>query len=198
MKLTIEQRADVVARALNGETYKAIADALGVSKRTVGRVIRASGVTVRHARSTEHVMRRRGASRLDWQRIAALNAEGLWLAEIGRRVGCNPSAARYVLQQMGLKQNYKRALSAQQYGEIMKSAHQVAEPQTVVSDNLDDMLCEKDASSVLGVSMSCLRTWRKRNQGPSFYKLAHRVVRYKRSDLVSFIESLKVLTQESK
>jgi hypothetical protein len=53
---------------------------------------------------------------LDWRRIAGLNAEGLWVTEIARRVECSDAAVRYALRQMGLRQNYKRASMARRYG----------------------------------------------------------------------------------
>lgn len=48
------------------------------------------------------------------------------------------------------------------------------------------MLTDVEASRLLGVTEHALRQWRRRRQGPTFVKLG-RVVRYRQSDLLSFI-----------
>ena len=117
MKLTAEQRAKIIACAVAGDCHEGIAAEIGCSRRTVSRTVRASGVVVRPPRPVPCKSTRKAASPwLDWRRIAALSAEGLWVTEIARRVKCSDDAVRYALRQMGLKQNYKRASMARRYG----------------------------------------------------------------------------------
>jgi len=53
-------------------------------------------------------------------------------------------------------------------------------------NNQSTMLNDTEASRMLGVTEHALRQWRRRQQGPTFVKLG-RVVRYRTSDLLSFI-----------
>lgn len=45
------------------------------------------------------------------------------------------------------------------------------------------------ASRYLGVSAATLRFWRKNGEGPRFFRAGDRLVRYRRVDLDSWIES---------
>lgn len=117
MKLTAEQRAKIIASAVAGDCHEGIAAEIGCSRRTVSKIVKASAVVVRPPRPVPCKSTRAVAPpHLDWSRIAALNAEGLWATEIARRVKCSDDAVRYALRQMGLRQNYKRASMARRYG----------------------------------------------------------------------------------
>ncbi len=117
MRLTAEQRAKIIASAMAGDCHDGIAAEIGCSRRAVSRTVKASGVVVRPPRPVPCKSTRAVAPpHLDWRRIAALNAEGLWVTEIARRVECSDDAVRYALRQMGLRQNYKRASMARRYG----------------------------------------------------------------------------------
>jgi DNA-directed RNA polymerase specialized sigma24 family protein len=117
VKLTAEQRAAVIVSAVAGDCHEGIAAEIGCSRRTVSRIVKASAVVVRPPRPVPCKSTRAAAPPwLDWRRIAALNAEGLWVTEIARRVECSDDAVRYALRQMGLRQNYKRASMALRYG----------------------------------------------------------------------------------
>lgn len=51
-----------------------------------------------------------------------------------------------------------------------------------------DLLAEREAAAILGVSIQTLRNWRWRREGPRFRKIGSRLVRYCRDDLLAFIE----------
>lgn len=51
-----------------------------------------------------------------------------------------------------------------------------------------DLLAEREAAAILGVSIQTLRNWRWRGEGPRYRKLGLRLVRYLRADLLAFIE----------
>jgi predicted DNA-binding transcriptional regulator AlpA len=50
-------------------------------------------------------------------------------------------------------------------------------------------LTEREAGKYLGVSGAVLRLWRTRNEGPRFFRAGEKLVRYRRADLDSWIES---------
>lgn len=51
-----------------------------------------------------------------------------------------------------------------------------------------DLVDEKEAATILGVSRQTLANWRWRNKGPRVRKVGARLVRYYRADLLAFIE----------
>ena len=50
------------------------------------------------------------------------------------------------------------------------------------------LLSEKETASELGFSVRTLQAWRVRGGGPSFVKVSARCVRYRQSDLDSWVE----------
>ena len=50
---------------------------------------------------------------------------------------------------------------------------------------------EKKAASVLGCSVALLRKWRRVGGGPAFFHLG-RLVRYRETDLLAFIDAHRV------
>lgn len=55
-----------------------------------------------------------------------------------------------------------------------------------------DLLDDRQASRLLGITEPCLRQWRSRGQGPAWLKLtphANGVVRYRRADVLAFLEN---------
>lgn len=55
--------------------------------------------------------------------------------------------------------------------------------------NPDDLLRPNDAARLLGVSEVWLKKLRLADGGPRFVRLSERLVRYKRSDLFTWIEA---------
>ena len=51
-----------------------------------------------------------------------------------------------------------------------------------------DLLDEKEAAAAMKLAVNTLRNWRALGEGPRFVKLGKRTVRYRRIDLVAFIE----------
>ena len=51
----------------------------------------------------------------------------------------------------------------------------------------DNGLTVKEAARVIGVSESALRLWKRQRRGPRYYR-AGRLVRYRKSDLDTWIE----------
>lgn len=52
-----------------------------------------------------------------------------------------------------------------------------------------DLLTEKEASALLGLSPITLSNWRGAGKGPRYRKLGARSVRYMRADVEAFIEA---------
>jgi predicted DNA-binding transcriptional regulator AlpA len=48
---------------------------------------------------------------------------------------------------------------------------------------------EREAARYLGVSGAVLRLWRSRGEGPRHFKAGEKLVRYRRTDLDTWIES---------
>lgn len=55
-------------------------------------------------------------------------------------------------------------------------------------DDPDRLLNERDAAAFLGYTVRCLQNWRLRGGGPLFVKVSARSVRYRRRDLLEWIE----------
>lgn len=52
-----------------------------------------------------------------------------------------------------------------------------------------DLLNEIEVAATLSVSVQTLRNWRWKGDGPRFYKIGKRAVRYRRGDLAAFVEA---------
>jgi excisionase family DNA binding protein len=50
-------------------------------------------------------------------------------------------------------------------------------------------LTSKRAASYLGVSEGALRLWRSRGEGPRYFRAGDKLIRYRRTDLDSWIEA---------
>jgi hypothetical protein len=61
-----------------------------------------------------------------------------------------------------------------------------------VQDAVSELLREPSAGRVLGVKANTLRKWRQLGIGPDYIRLSHRCVRYRREDLMRFLESRRV------
>ena len=57
-----------------------------------------------------------------------------------------------------------------------------------IEDKSDRLICEKEAANVLSLSPRTLQGWRVRGGGPQFVKFGSKAVRYRLSELLSFIE----------
>lgn len=56
---------------------------------------------------------------------------------------------------------------------------------------MDELLSEDEVAALLKVARGTLRTWRNRNQGPSFVRVGD-LYRYKTDDVKAWVESRKV------
>lgn len=55
---------------------------------------------------------------------------------------------------------------------------------------LDSLINEQEAASFLGYTVRALQNWRVRGGGPLFIKVSARSIRYRRRDLIAWIDSL--------
>jgi predicted DNA-binding transcriptional regulator AlpA len=55
-------------------------------------------------------------------------------------------------------------------------------------DYLDRLIAERQAAEFLGYSVRALQNWRVRGGGPRFVKVSGRSVRYRRRDLIEWVE----------
>ena len=55
--------------------------------------------------------------------------------------------------------------------------------------DLDELLTEQDAARFLKFKPRALQAWRQRGGGPHFVRISSRAVRYRRRDIVTWIES---------
>lgn len=58
--------------------------------------------------------------------------------------------------------------------------------------DLDQLMDERAAASVLCYSVRALQNWRHRGGGPKFVKVSARSIRYRRRDLLAWIEARTV------
>ena len=56
-------------------------------------------------------------------------------------------------------------------------------------DDPDQLMRQEQAALILGVTPRCLENWRWRGGGPRWVKISARCIRYRRSDLIQFIEA---------
>lgn len=65
-------------------------------------------------------------------------------------------------------------------------------------DHLDRLINETEAASFVGYTIRALQNWRVRGGGPRFVKISARSVRYRRRDLLEWIEArLQTSTSDS-
>jgi len=62
---------------------------------------------------------------------------------------------------------------------------------------MDKLLSETDAAAILGCKPKTLKNWRSRDQGPPWYRVSKRAVRYRESELKAWIESVRVHSKEA-
>ncbi len=79
----------------------------------------------------------------------------------------------------------------------MGSAMQVISNQQFELPSQDDLLREEQAARLLGLSVRALQGWRSRRCGPPYVKLSNHTIRYRRRDLIAWVESQRVLLDES-
>ena len=60
------------------------------------------------------------------------------------------------------------------------------------TDDLDSLIDERKAADILCYSVRALQNWRCRGGGPRFIKVSGRSVRYRRRDLLAWIEERTV------
>jgi predicted DNA-binding transcriptional regulator AlpA len=66
---------------------------------------------------------------------------------------------------------------------------QPTKPAQTEREYLDQLLNEIEAAKALGFSVRALQNWRVRGGGPVFVKISRRSVRYRRRDLLTWIEA---------
>lgn len=64
---------------------------------------------------------------------------------------------------------------------------QTTAPRSAQTLHAGDLVSEKEAAAILGLTLSCLRNWRWKGEGPRFRKIG-RSVRYHRADIAAFAE----------
>ena len=60
------------------------------------------------------------------------------------------------------------------------------------ADHLDQLMDERAAADILCYSVRALQNWRHRGGGPHFVKVSARSVRYRKRDLLAWIEDRTV------
>lgn len=56
-------------------------------------------------------------------------------------------------------------------------------------DYLNRLLNERQAAEFLGYTVRALQNWRIRGQGPDFVRVSQRSIRYRRKDLMEWVEN---------
>lgn len=75
----------------------------------------------------------------------------------------------------------------------MKDGHMKHQEENLRSqDDLDTLIDEKEAASMVCYSVRALQNWRHRGGGPAFVKVSARSVRYRRRDILAWIEARTV------
>lgn len=64
---------------------------------------------------------------------------------------------------------------------------------TIETENLDQLLTEKEAAALICYSPRALQNWRVRGGGPAYVKVSARSIRYQRRDVLKWIEDRKQL-----
>lgn len=70
--------------------------------------------------------------------------------------------------------------------------------QTVVPSSTERLLTPTEAAELLTLQPSTLAEYRTKGKGPKFIRLAKNVVRYKLSDVLTYIKSQESLTPEDR
>lgn len=61
-------------------------------------------------------------------------------------------------------------------------------PQHLIPDlKPGDLVDEREAAAILGVSKKTIANWRWRGEGPAWIRVGQRLVRYSRADLAAFV-----------
>ncbi len=63
------------------------------------------------------------------------------------------------------------------------------EPRGYPFEYLDQLVCEKEAAAFLGYTVRALQNWRLRGGGPQFVKVSARSIRYRRRDIIAWVEA---------
>ena len=61
----------------------------------------------------------------------------------------------------------------------------------------EKFLTPEQVSEILGVSRATLSQWRWRREGPTFYRIGGRVIRYRRDEVLEFAQRQRVLTSDA-
>ena len=61
-------------------------------------------------------------------------------------------------------------------------------PHLGANEELDSLVRQEVAATILTVTPRCLENWRYRGGGPSFVKISARCIRYRRSALKKFVD----------
>ncbi len=64
--------------------------------------------------------------------------------------------------------------------------------------NTHDMLNQRQAAEIIGVSPFTLNRWRHERFGPAFVRISARCVRYRRADIEAWLEGRRVETADSR
>lgn len=68
-------------------------------------------------------------------------------------------------------------------------SRQIAELREIVlRTNIPDLLTSAEAATIIGVSNETMFRWRKDGMGPKYVQPTPRVVRYRREDVLAFLE----------
>lgn len=71
----------------------------------------------------------------------------------------------------------------------MASRHQFPRPSRKdLQGDPDALLRESEAAAFLGFTRRALQNWRQSNKGPRFIRISSRAVRYRRRDLIEWME----------
>jgi len=62
---------------------------------------------------------------------------------------------------------------------------------TIDTENLDQLLTEKEAAALICYSQRALQNWRLRGGGPDYVKVSARSIRYQRRDVLNWIAERK-------
>jgi predicted DNA-binding transcriptional regulator AlpA len=105
---------------------------------------------------------------------------------------------------MPQSQNQDRAFAEEASAELSAVSDDLRQPTLLPSDqappaqtdNGDTLLSTEQVAELLGVDASTLRRWRSAEppEGPTFVRISERVTKYWRSDVLGWIDRLRVIT----
>jgi predicted DNA-binding transcriptional regulator AlpA len=58
--------------------------------------------------------------------------------------------------------------------------------------NDEELISPKKAAQILGTNENVMAIWRHRGEGPDYYKLSRRAIRYLKSDIYQWLRSRKI------